>query len=106
MTQDTQNLGLEGSCILKLPSTLDVNYAPHFYESVKDFMHLDSEVCIDASEVLRLTTPCVQVLLAFFEKLKSKGVNLKIKNPSESFSKSIIDLGLGQHEITTKYMIG
>lgn len=106
MSNNEQTLVSESDSCFKLPSVLDINYAPTFYENLKEFLNLDSEICLEASEVSRLTTPCIQILLSFFETLKSRGANVKVLNPSESFCKSITDLGLGQHEITTKFIKG
>lgn len=106
MSEESGNLNSTNDSCFKLPSVLDINYAPEFYDHLKEFLHLDSEICLEASSVSRITTPCVQIIISFFEELKSNGKNLKIINPSDDFCRIMADLGLGQHELTTKYIAG
>lgn len=106
MGEVKQNLSFSNDSCFKLPSVLDISYAPSLHENLKEFLHLSNDICLEASGVSRITTPCIQVLIAFYDELKSKGVEVRILNPSENFCKIMVDLGLGQHEITNKYIAG
>jgi anti-anti-sigma regulatory factor len=49
---------------------------------------------IDASEVSRITTPCVQIIISLFKMFSEVGIVIKIINPSNVFKSSFQDLGL------------
>ena len=84
---------------IALPAYLDISQAEDFLGDIKktvgkkpDFKILE----IDASEVERITTPCVQILIALKKTLQKQNIELKINNFNDIFESSLDDLGFNQ----------
>jgi len=58
-------------------------------------------LAIDASNVVRIDTPCLQVLMASAKQWGEDGVNLKLEAPSDAFESSIGLLGLTIEQFET-----
>lgn len=78
-----------------LPQTLDLTEA----QGLRDRMLLllllgEGGIILDASAVDRMSTPCVQVLLATGHAADSASTGFKIINASDVFQAALADLGL------------
>jgi two-component system, chemotaxis family, chemotaxis protein CheY len=82
---------------LKLPEILDLAAAEGLLEALRQQVHGDRSLCIDASDVETLTLPCMQIILA----AKTYHGGVSIKNPSAAFTSAIEDLGIHLACITT-----
>lgn len=74
---------------LKLPTALDLAAAEGLLDAMRR-LQAEPRPRIDASEVERLTLPCVQVLLA----ARRSNAHMLIERPSAAFISAIEDLGL------------
>ena len=81
---------------LKLKEILDISYAEKLKAEVMQSFEKFAEkgLTLDASSVNRVTTPCVQVILAVAQSCSMASVNFKIISPSEAFARAFDDLGL------------
>ncbi|HCR86506.1 MAG TPA: hypothetical protein DIV86_07510 [Alphaproteobacteria bacterium] len=83
----------QGGLILK--EILDISYSEKLLNELLDFIiKSGGKVNIDASQVNRITTPCVQVILSMFLKCYQESVDLKIISASDNFRAAFVDLGL------------
>lgn len=85
---------VEGGRRLKLPSVLDMLAAEGLREALKETLVLGGPLAIDASQVDRMSTPCIQVLVAGGRAMADAGVAFTIEQPSEAFMNGFYDLGL------------
>ena len=84
----------DDSSVIDLDSDLDLVAATTLKERLIEAVDRDGAVVIDASSVERLTTPCVQVLVAAAQFLAGQDKSLMVKDPSEAFVSAFSDLGL------------
>ena len=84
----------EDSSVIDLDSDLELVAATTLKERLIEAVDRDVAVVIDASSVERLTTPCVQVLVAAAQSLAGQDKGLMFKDPSEAFVSAFSDLGL------------
>ena len=80
--------------VIDLACDLDLSVAGELKDQLLDAVHGDSDLVVDASSVERLTTPCVQILIAAARSLTEQGSGLVLKSPSEPFVSAFSDLGL------------
>lgn len=76
-----------------LPQMLDLVQATHLRDDMVRLIGAD-ELELDAAAVERMSTPCVQVLLAAGRAAQASKKTFKIINASEIFRTAIADLGL------------
>lgn len=76
-----------------LPQMLDLVQATHLRDDMVRLVGAD-ELELDAAAVERMSTPCVQVLLAAGRAAQASKKTFKIINASEIFRTAIADLGL------------
>ena len=78
-----------------LPAVADLTSARPLKEQLMQFFTAGASVTIDASEVQRLSSPCLQVLVAGKQSFaKAGGASLVITNPSDAFRETVSVLGL------------
>jgi len=77
--------------LLTLPQSLDLTQAQALRDTLTDLAD-HGAVALDASSVERMSTPCVQVLLA----AGRASAPFKILNASDAFKSALVDLGLQQ----------
>jgi two-component system chemotaxis response regulator CheY len=75
---------------LKLPGALDQAAAEPFLEQMRQLVHGDAPLMLDASDVEVLTLPCTQIVLSAVRTSDS----IRIKNPSAAFVAAFEDFGL------------
>lgn len=80
---------------LKLAATMDLRAAEPLLQSLQEGLGMGgSKMVVDASAVDRLSTPCVQVLIAGLQHMEQNGTPFVIKSPSDAFVSAFDDLGL------------
>lgn len=80
-----------------LPRELDLLAAESLKEKLLDFLHQDGDLVVDAAEVERISTPCIEVLFAAGTAFHNTDRKLQIENPSEYFNDALTALGLDDH---------
>ncbi|CAL75692.1 conserved hypothetical protein; putative anti-sigma factor antagonist [Bradyrhizobium sp. ORS 278] len=79
-----------------LPQMLDLTQATQLRDEMIR-LAAAGDVLLDAAGVERMSTPCVQILLAAAHGARAANKSFKITQPSELFRTAIADLGL-RHE--------
>ena len=82
--------------VLCLPKVLDMRAARSFKSKLEEPIKAGGSWQVDASAVERVSTGCVQLLVAFFIAMKSSGANAGLVNPSKALKTAIVDLGLNE----------
>ena len=78
-----------------LPAVADLTYAGPLKEQLMQSFTAGTSVTIDASSVQRLSSPCLQVLVAGKQSFaKAGGASLVISKPSVAFRETVSVLGL------------
>lgn len=78
-----------------LQERLDLRNAHAFQEQLVRLMQTHEPCCeIDASQIEKITTPSLQLLLACKRALAMTGTELKIVNPSDAIRDAARQLGL------------
>ena len=85
---------LSSEHVLTLPAVLDLNNAAGLKTSLRDRFEKDDAIVIDCSEVTRITTPAVQILLSLGKSIGPEGPTPVFLRPSEAFCSAFRDLGL------------
>jgi anti-anti-sigma regulatory factor len=80
----------------RLSEILDISVAEKFKSDLINYLEKSSStsILLDASLVSRITTPCVQIIISLSKSCEFSNIEFKIVNPSESFKKSLNELGL------------
>jgi chemotaxis protein CheX len=76
-----------------LPQTLDLTQARPLRDNMIALLR-NGRIVLDAGEVERMSTPCVQVLLAVGHAADASNSQFQIVNASDCFRAAIADLGL------------
>jgi len=82
-----------GVC-LTLPPVLDLRAAKPLQEGLRKVLAKGSPVLVDAGAVERLSTPCIQLLIAAVAAATREGISLTLLHPSDAFIDAFNDLGL------------
>lgn len=77
---------------LRLESRMAVQHAPALLKNLQALKGQD--VDLDASGVIAVSTPCLQVLLAASENWRETGHRLRITDPSTDFLMALDHLGI------------
>jgi chemotaxis protein CheX len=85
---------------LRLPDILDLTYAAPLAESLLGMR--GGEVVLDAAEVQRVGTQCVQVIMSAIATWRADDIALCINDPSQEFRDALSLLGVGLAEISTE----
>ena len=76
-----------------LPAILDITKAKELRGHMVERLNCGA-VLVDASAVDRVSTPCIQVLLAAARSADCAGTSFRIANASEPLRAALADLGL------------
>ncbi len=79
---------------LKLAAAMDIRAADPLLQTVQEALAGGGKIVIEASAVDRLSTPCVQVLIAALQHMEQNGIPFVLKSPSDAFVSAFDDLGL------------
>lgn len=80
---------------LKLTPILDLNAALGLRDNLAETIEGGSDIKIDFSRVERITTPCIQVIVAAKQAVEGGGRNFSVTGLAPSIRESFRDLGLG-----------
>lgn len=81
---------------LGLPSDLDLAMAQPLVDSLRHGLGTSRDVLVQADTVERVSTACVQALLAASRHAGQSGQSFVIAAPSEALTEACSDLGLSQ----------
>ena len=79
-----------------LPSSLDRLAAEALCHRLQDKVLAGQPVLLDGSAVDRVSTPCIQILVAALKGANARGIPFKLDAPSQVLIEAITDLGLRQ----------
>jgi anti-anti-sigma regulatory factor len=78
-----------------LPAVADLTEAGPLKQRLEQALGAGAGLTVDASAVQRISSPCLQVLVAGMAAFaKAGGASLSISNPSEAFRETVSVLGL------------
>lgn len=83
----------KGTTVL-LGAVLDIRSAAPLRDGLLDAVRLGKPVLVDAGQVERMSTPCVQVLLAAGRSAEAGNGRIALAQASDSFVAAFSDLGL------------
>lgn len=75
---------------------LNIARVGEFYTELTMILNEEKPIEVDASQLERIDISGMQVLLAFYQKAKSSGLEFSWGNPSDSFLRSAELVGLQQ----------
>lgn len=81
--------------VFVLPAIADITYTEDFFKEMNALIDKDpQEIRLDGSEVTRITTPTIQVMLATAQSITASKGEFIIGKPSEVMVDAFNDLGL------------
>jgi len=83
--------------VIKLWPILDMSAADDLLESLKQSIPVHKQLILDAGDVERVSTPCIQVLLSAAAKIEQAGGTFSIENITPNFERSMQELGLSDY---------
>lgn len=78
----------------QLEKSSDISKSEIIHEQMERFLTEASDIVIDASQVERIDTSALQILVALSRSLKNQHLSACIQNPSESFLSAAKLLGV------------
>lgn len=87
----------ESTTAVQLPEVLTITAAPDLKNLLLNMLDTSSGLNIDAKNVERITTPCVQILIAAANMCAADGKSFKLISPSPAFSDALTMLGLSSY---------
>lgn len=79
---------------ITLPAVLDLSAAGPLKAVFEEALAGGRPLAVDANGVERLSTPCIQVLIAAEAAMKAAGLPFTLANPSDAFIDNFNDLGV------------
>ena len=92
-----QNSSLVYEC--KLPNVFDIKVTNDEYEKIHTALSKCSSIVVDASEVSKITTPGVQMLISLSNYCVLHKINLVINKPSFAFEEAFTGIGISFNDI-------
>jgi chemotaxis protein CheX len=83
-----------GTTTITLPAALDATAAAELLSAMRKAVLRGRPLAIDCSDVTRLSTPCVQILLASEKALAAVDQTMAVSACSEEFAAAMNDFGL------------
>jgi chemotaxis protein CheX len=83
--------------IIGLVSILDMSVADDFLSQMREGVAGHKNLSLNAQNVERLSTPCVQIMLSAAAEIENKGGRFTVENISKGFERSMRELGLSDH---------
>jgi len=88
--------GADGKNVLTLPAVLDLTVAESLKNELQSVLSRSEALDIDASQVQRATSPCLQVLISAMNGFaQAGGLPMRFSAMSEAFSEMVSVLALG-----------
>ena len=82
------------SITYQLEKFADISKAETLHEKLESYLNDGVNVNIDASQVERIDTSVIQILLSIFSTMEKQHLQASIKDPSETFQKAASMLGV------------
>ena len=92
LTPDAQDADIGGA--LSLPASIGLAELDALHVALTSRIASDVAVIVDASDVDRASTPCIQLLVAAAAAARASGLAFEIANVPAKFHGAIADLGL------------
>ncbi len=73
---------------------LDLAAAPGLVHALRQYVALSDSVVLDGEAVERVSTPCIQILLATAMDAQSRGISFRFRESSPALTNAIAELGL------------
>ncbi len=83
-----------GVATVVLPAAVDLSLATEFKEAMVEAAAGRQKIVIEASEVQKIYTPAIQILLSVRNAMEAENGELEIKDPSEAVVSAFEDVGL------------
>lgn len=83
--------------VIGLVSILDMSVADDLLSQLRESVAGHKNLSLNAQNVERLSTPCVQIMLAAATEIENKGGRFTVENASKGFERSMRELGLSDH---------
>jgi anti-anti-sigma regulatory factor len=80
---------------IELPMMSDIRNVGDIYNSFNKALEKDKKIQLDCSKVSRMTTPALQILIAYIKQYGEE--NLKLLNPSDNFLLVVESCGLKEY---------
>lgn len=90
---------------MTLTSVMDLTMACDLRRGFLDSLHKGKTIKVMAGDVTRITTPCLQVLLAMKNKTTEQHIDFLIPEMSDAFRNALKDVGLDGPFITPEQNI-
>jgi chemotaxis protein CheX len=87
----------EDDGVFLLPAMLDLTAAEPLHRALLDRARIGDPLVVNASEVARVSTAAVQVLLATAAEFRSRGNSFQLRDPSPLLMDALADLGVASH---------
>ena len=78
---------------LSLPDLLDLTAAEPLCRMLRDRLG-DGDLTMDGARVARISTPCLQVLVAAAATARARGIGFRLRHASPVLTEAVADLGL------------
>jgi anti-anti-sigma regulatory factor len=79
-----------------LPPSLDLLGAKPLCQQLPAKVLSAEPILLDGSRVERISTPCIQILVAALKSAEARGTPFRLSNPSTALAEALVDLGLQQ----------
>lgn len=86
-----------GESRLKLPATLDLAAAEDFHAACLEAAAAQGDFHLEGQDVAKVSTACLQILVATDRKLEEGGGSIVIEDPSQTLSDALLDLGMNSY---------
>ena len=86
----------------KLPTQLDIRCVENIYNDFKNIISNEKSLEIDASEIEKITTPGIQLIISLANYLNSRNLELKFVNHSENLITNLKELGIDKTDFFKK----
>jgi anti-anti-sigma regulatory factor len=80
-----------------LAPTLDMRAARELKRSLEQLYSLGRPCVVDAQEVTRISTGCIQILITFFQAMSEAKLSLTLRQPSRALLECVRQLGLSHY---------
>lgn len=84
----------DGHVLVELPPALELRTAQSLKQALLEALARAGPLRIDAAAVVRVSTACVQILVAFVEAARQAGISVAFRHPSPPFLNALESLGL------------
>ncbi len=81
--------------VYELPEVSDITIVSRLLTDFQDIINKNSnKIAVDGSKVVRITTPCVQLLISVGKTAAEENIEYYVQSPSDAMKEVFRDLGL------------